>query len=296
MNRAVRERFAFDGIGTAWSIESDRPLGPALEARVLREVEEYDRIWSRFRPDSLVTRLAASGGAADFGDTAPPLLGLLTELCRRTGGAVTPLIGGSLEHLGYGADYRLVPREGHLAAPPADALTVRGTTVTLDRPATIDVGAAGKGQLVDLVTAVLADAGHTSVLVDGGRDLRAAGAPVRVALEHPFDATAAIGVLELRDGALCASAVNRRSWHGLAGPNAGRLLHHVLDGRTGAPVTETAATWVLAADAMTADALATALFFVEPAALQDAYDFGYVRMRSNGLADHSRDLPGELFR
>jgi thiamine biosynthesis lipoprotein len=70
----------------------------------------------------------------------------------------------------------------------------------------------------------------------------------------------------------------------------------VLDARTGRPVETVAATWVLAASAMIADALATALFFVGPEVLADAYDFRYVRMRTDGVADWSPDLPGEVFR
>jgi thiamine biosynthesis lipoprotein len=47
---------------------------------------------------------------------------------------------------------------------------------------------------------------------------------------------------------------------------------------------------------MLADALATALFFVGPEALADAYAFEYVRMRTDGVADWSAGLPGEVFR
>jgi thiamine biosynthesis lipoprotein len=47
---------------------------------------------------------------------------------------------------------------------------------------------------------------------------------------------------------------------------------------------------------MLADALATALFLVPPEVLEDAYDFRYVRMRTDGVASWSPDLPGELFR
>ena len=51
------------------------------------------------------------------------------------------------------------------------------------------------------------------------------GAPQRIGLEHPFDPRRAIGVWEVTDAALCASATNRRAW--------GDGLHHVLDARTG---------------------------------------------------------------
>ena len=72
-------------------------------------------------------------------------------------------------------------------------------------------------------------------------------------------------------------------------------LHHVLDGRTGLPVREVAATWVLASSALVADGLATALFLAEPAALAERYAFRYVRMFTDGTAEWSADLPGEVF-
>ena len=282
---------AFDAIGTAWRITTDDPLSPGLRGAVDALVEEYDRTFSRFRPDSAVTRLAATGGPVDLGPWAPPLLDLLLRLARSTAGAMTPLVGGALEHLGYGPGYRLDAGEGYRAAPAIDALQVDGTVVTLGVPAVLDVGAAGKGQLVDLVAGLLADAGHTTFAVDASGDLRAAGRPVQVALEHPFDAAAAVGVVDLRDGAIAGSAPNRRAWTA----TDGRRLHHVLDGRTGRPVDTVAATWAVAGSAMLADALATALFVAPPEALEADFAFAWLRMATDGRAHWSPDLRGEVF-
>lgn len=300
--------YRFEAIGTAWSIGTAKPVAPVERAEVARIVADYDAIWSRFRSDSAVSRLDG-GGSADLGPTAGTLLGLLLRLADATAGAVSPLLGRPLEHLGYDSAYRLTPRPGYRTPPAAEILRVDGDRVTLGAPALIDVGSAGKGQLVDLVVAVLVAAGHESVLVDAGGDLRAVGAPVGVALEHPYDPSMAIGVMELRDGALCASAVTRRSWDA---PDGRGRLHHVLDGRTGAPVTEVAATWVAAPTALVADALATALFFLDPDAVLDealtgglpgASDddpqpaaTGAVRMLTDGRATASGDLVGALFR
>jgi FAD:protein FMN transferase len=282
---------AFDAIGTAWRITTDAPLQPALRHEVDDLVEQYDRTFSRFRPDSAVTRLAETGGPVDLGPWAPPLLDLLIRLAARTEGAMTPLVGGALEHLGYGPGYRLDAEEGYRGAPPIDALRVDGSIVSLDAPAVLDVGSAGKGQLVDLVAGLLAAAGHAAFTVDASGDLRSAGAAVRVALEHPFDPTAAIGVVEVRDGAIAGSAPNRRAWTA----SDGRRLHHVLDGRTGVPVDTVAATWAVAGSAMLADALATALFLVPPAVLEDVFAFTWLRMATDGRAHWSPGLPGEVF-
>lgn len=283
------ERVAFDAIGTRWRITTDEPIGPALRSRIDAVVDGYDRTWSRFRPDSAVTALAEGGGPLDLGPEAAPLLGLLERLRALTGGAMDPLVAASLARLGYGP--RAGPADGFLPAPRA-AVRVEGHTVTVRPPALLDVGSAGKGQLADLVAGELRAAGHERVVVDASGDIVVAGRPLTVALEHPFDPAAAIGVVVVTEGAVAGSAVNRRVWTG----DAGRRLHHVLDARTGAPVGTVAATWVLAATAMLADALSTALFLVEPAVLEPHFAFAWVRMRTDGVVTASAGVPGELFR
>jgi thiamine biosynthesis lipoprotein len=290
MTAGARTSTTFDAIGTRWTLTAAEPMTVALLDRVHAVIADYDAAWSRFRDDSGVARIAR-GESVDLGPTAPPLIALLEDLRQRTDGAVDPFVAASLDHLGYGPRGSLRPAEGWLPAPRADVRR-SGTTVSVEPPALLDVGSAGKGQLVDLVAAELAAAGLRDVLVDAGGDLRVAGNPLRVALEHPFDPEAAIGVVEVQDGAIAGSAVNRRDWS----LDGGRRLHHVLDARTGRPVETVAATWAIAETAMLADALATALFFVGPEVLAEAYDFRYVRMRTDGVADWSADLPGEVFR
>jgi len=75
-------------------------------------------------------------------------------------------------------------------------------------------------------------------------------------------------------------------------------LHHIVDPRTGEPVRDVAATWVIAGSAMVADGLATALFFTSPAqtrTLAAAFGADWLRVRSDGSAHWSTTLEGELF-
>ncbi|MGU7670346.1 hypothetical protein ACV2X7_27670, partial [Escherichia coli] len=50
--------WTFDAIGTAWSIDTEEPLSATARAAVATVVNDFDREWSRFRDDSLVTALA----------------------------------------------------------------------------------------------------------------------------------------------------------------------------------------------------------------------------------------------
>jgi thiamine biosynthesis lipoprotein len=252
-------------------------------------VEAFDRTYSRFREDSLVTRIAASPGVHGFPDDADALFELYRVLYTATDGAVSPLVGRALEQLGYDRGYSLRAEPVRAAVPRwEDSFFWRDGALTTVRPVVLDVGAAGKGYLVDIVGGVLAEHGIDRFVIDASGDiLHRGGAPIRVALEHPLDTSKAIGVIELADGSLCASASNRRAW--------GDGLHHIIDATTGLPVSRVIATWAMAPTGLVADGLATALFVAEPARLAEHLDFTFVRMFADGRVDHSPDLDGELF-
>lgn len=276
----------FEAIGTHWEIAAASPLPESDRAAVRREIGRFDREWSRFRPDSDVTRLGHRGGTLSSPD-AGAMLDVYRELSSATDGAVNPLVAEGLSALGYDADYSLLAGDP-VVAPAAweERLSWTDGAVTASAPALLDVGALGKGRLIDRVMGVLA-AVPGDVVVDAGGDIRARGAATRIGLEHPYDPAKAIGVVTIQDEALGASAINRRSW--------GDGLHHVLDARTGLPVETWAATWAIAPTAMTADAAATALFFDGGPALAAAWGVEWVRMSTDGRVQRSPGCRAELF-
>jgi len=278
---------SFTAIGTHWEIDSREPLPTAVLAAVTERCESFDSTYSRFRDDSLVARIAAEPGRFEFPADAPPLFDLYGRLYAATGGAVSPLVGAALENLGYDRGYSL-----RQTAPATrvvdwdDAFAWDGTALSTLRPATVDVGAAGKGYLVDLVAGVLRQHGLTEFTIDASGDmLHVSSAPLQVGLEHPLDSKRAIGIIPLQNQAMASSATNRRVWGD---------LHHVIDVTTGLPTRNVIATWAIAENAMLADGLATALFF-EGAGLQASFDFEFVRMFATGRIEHSAGFAGELF-
>jgi FAD:protein FMN transferase len=187
-------------------------LDHGLRQLILKRIDDFERTYSRFRDDSLVAHIAAAheGGRFVFPEDSTVLFDLYDRLYEATGGgAVDPLVGRRLELLGYDRMYSLIPapaavREAEaLARPKWSSDFIRdGTTVITHAPLVIDVGAAGKGYLVDLVSEVLQTARVTDHLIDGSGDLRHSGQPpIRIGLEHPFDPTLVIGVSNLRDAA-----------------------------------------------------------------------------------------------
>ncbi|WP_431320077.1 FAD:protein FMN transferase [Rhizobium sp. YTU87027] len=286
-------RFRFEAIGTSWEIDTPAPIDAGIRQELLGIVSRFDCTYSRFRKDSIIARIseAVDGGSFTFPSEAEPMFDLYDRLHAATDGAVDPLIGRDLELLGYDREYFLSPRLRDDSLPraswPRDVVR-KGSELSTRRPLTIDLGAVGKGYLVDLVADVLETAGVRDFIVDGSGDMRHLGrSALEVGLEHPLDPTMVIGIAKLLNRSLCASAANRRQWGG--------NLHHVLDGRTGEPTMDVIATWAIADDAATADGLATALFFGSASRLATAFDFSYVRMFADGRVEASKDFEGELF-
>jgi thiamine biosynthesis lipoprotein len=288
MSTATRVVWGFEAIGTQWEIETDAELGPAARTAVEHAIAAFDRDWSRFRPDSLVSSLARGAGVVPAPPDAADMFALFAEAAEATDGAVNPLVGHSLEHLGYDADYSFRSM-GPLPAPRdwRERLAWTSERMVLTEPAMIDVGALGKGRLVDIVLDIVAQWTEGDVVVDASGDIAMRGAPVRIALEHPFDPSRAIGVVEVTDAALCASATGRRAW--------GDGLHHVIDARSGLPVRTIAATWAIAPTAMRADAAATALFFDGGPELAARWGVEWVRMTTDGRVEWSPAVRAELF-
>lgn len=280
----------FGAIGTHWEIDTGTALNADAKGVITKRIEEYDRVYSRFREDSVVTSLAREAQTVVLPDDAQDLFALYGALYEATGGSLSPLVGDTLNHLGYDASYRLTSLPGPAVPPPAfeDVISLEGTTLTTYRPVTIDIGAAGKGYLVDIVARLLDDEGINQYTIDASGDLRHRGhTPERVGLENPRATDHLLGVAEVSNRALAASATNRRAW--------GDGLHHIVDALTGLPTRSVEATFVIADTAAMADGLATALCMVSPERLRQVGEFDWLIMSSDGSLEASPDFPGEVF-
>ncbi|OPC69897.1 hypothetical protein BAZ12_08715 [Elizabethkingia miricola] len=289
--------YEFEAIGTQWYIGTEEPLKTSVKQRLHQRIDVFDKTYSRFRSNSLITTIATAttGGKFQFSEDASPLFELYDKLHRITEGKVEPLIGSELELLGYDAKYSLQanPQAGYFHSDKQlpdwkkDVLR-EGNCLITERPVTIDVGAAGKGYLVDILSEILIEENINEFVIDGGGDIRHKGdTEYIIGLEHPANREMVIGTAPLKDSAICASASNRRKW--------GNDLHHILNGRTGKPVEDVIATWVIAENALIADGLATALFFVGAEKLQPFFNFSTVRVFNDMSIDVSENFHGTLF-
>ncbi len=290
-------KFEFEAIGTHWQIDIYETLSPEKEADVLTQIKQridvFDKNYSRFRADSLVTEMSERAGEYVLPDDAEAMMGIYEKLFVLTGGLLTPLIGQVMVDSGYDAKYSL-QQSRELEKPPLwdDVLSYTHPRLEVKKPVLLDFGAAGKGYLIDLVGEVLEQNDITDFCIDAGGDIlhkHTEETPMyvlRVGLENPEDFSQVIGVCNLSNKSLCASAGSRRKWQN---------FHHIINPETLKSPQEILGTWVVAGSTLVADAIATSLFFVSPQTLTPHYNFEYVILYSDHSVLQSSNFPGELF-
>ncbi|RYX79196.1 FAD:protein FMN transferase [bacterium] len=282
-----KHSITFDAIGTQWSIDSNVQLSVHVRRAIERCIDQFDYAYSRFRSDSLVAKLNALPTTIVFPDSADVLMQFYHELYDVTNGKVTPLIGAQLVDAGYDEQYSFTPSIVRSLPTWDEAMLWRGSIVQTYQPIVLDVGAAGKGLLVDQIATILDESDYDSYVIDASGDIRHSGRGVeRIGLENPDDPSRVLGIAEVENRSLCASASNRRVW--------GERMHHIFDPTTKQPTNAVRATWVVADDTMTADGIATALFFVDAEKLSQ-WDFMYVRLLADGTVERSENFIGELY-
>lgn len=241
-------------LGTVVEVRASGGNEHAVDAAVVAEIERLNLVFSTYRQDSELCRWRAGEDAA----AGPELVAVLAEAQRwheASGGAFHP----ATERLrAWWLDAQLHDRlsgDPPAAGPlPYDA--TRGQVRRLGDCGGVDLNAIAKGYIVDAALEAGWRVGADSLVVNIGGDLRHRGeGGVRVGVENPLrraDNAPPLGVYTLSNRALATSGSARRGFN-----VAGRWYPHVLDPRTGWPVTAVASISVVAGDAMTADALAT---------------------------------------
>lgn len=286
--------FSFESMGTGWEILIWDSLSPStqasLRANSIAISQDFDQTYSRFISTSLVSRLVNESGVIEVPTDCTHMLHLYLKLYSLSAKKFTPLVGQTLEDMGYDQTYSLKPKKHIRAVPDLDTVVriIDETHIELRKPVVFDFGALGKGYAVNLVKTYLEKQGVKRFLVNGSGDIAYAGngEPITVGLEHPLDTTKVIGSIEMRSGAMCSSGANRRVW----GP-----YHHIIDPQLLSSPTDILATWVIADSATIADALATALFLCPPELFSAVYSFEYCLLNKNMRVKRSAGFHATLY-
>ena len=274
----------------------------ALADAVEKTLEDLDRTFSTWRPDSEISRINAAEAGVEL---------LISDDLRRVldeARAVHELSGGAL-------DIALLPLatawgfQGETEAAPPSSATLAATLAYTgmqrlvfsedgarlrkrDARQGLDVSALAKGYAVDRLGDLLLAAGASHFLVEFGGEIlalgeRPGGGPWRVAVEPAGPGQPAVA-LALSNAAVATSGDYRNHV-----TIDGRRLGHVLDPVTGRPAEAgVVAATVIADNAQRADALATAFLVMDEAAafgLADTLGVGLRRVTRGEQGLVSRD-------
>lgn len=240
--------YEFRATGTTWWLRSDG-APPSLMALVEHLVREYEARLSRFVADSALSRLNRERRVED--DVLATVVGAAEAARRLTDGAFDARVGAAVCAAGYDRSFDALDRTtGPVGVDGRrPAVLLLGTTVLLLGQGTIDLGGIAKGWIVDRAAELLGEAG--ACVVDGGGDIRAAGDD---RVEWPIGVGDGLAV-GLHEGAVATSSTLERRWRTASGE-----AHHIVDPERSGPSSERVTTAVVvASDAATADALATAV-------------------------------------
>jgi thiamine biosynthesis lipoprotein len=264
----------------------------ALEAAV-REVLRIEAKYSRYRDDSVVSRINAMAGSGQWvpvDDETHTLLGFADALYRQSDGLFDITSGILRQAWDFRA--KTLPDQSQL-----DQLLTRIGWQRVERqdeairlPAAgmeIDFGGFGKEYAADRAATLLEERGVAHGYVNLGGDIRAMGPqPDGVAwligVQNPRRPGEVIATIPVRQGALATSGDYERYFE-----HKDRRYCHVLDPRTGWPVSHWSSVSVLAPLAVVAGSYATITMLKQESGL----DF----LRAAGMTHLCVDADGTVF-
>lgn len=259
-------------MGARASLAIAHPEAPRLIAAARAEIDRLEDVFSLHRPDSALARLNRDGAL----DAPPAELVTLLALCARvhaaTGGAFDPSVQPLWQALAEAGARGREADPAALAAARArigfDAVEISSARIRFGRPGmALTLNGIAQGCVADRVAALLAAEGLADALVETGEvhalGRRPDGTPWRVGIVARKDdqgGDAPARRIGLSNRALAVSSPTGT----LVDPTTG--AGHILDPRTGVPVSARDLVAVSAPQAAVADALSTALCIIDDSA------------------------------
>jgi len=231
------------------------------------ELARIDRVASRFRYDSEVSRLnALAGSAVEISADLLEAIEVALAMAAATDGLVDPTVGVAMTRLGYDRDFSLVRPgvDGDLplaqAAPGWRSVSVdrKRRVVTVPENTILDLGATAKALAADRAATSIHRRLGCGTLVSLGGDAATAGpAPAGgfvIGIADACTSPIASEAVSISSGGLASSGIGVRQWR-----LGTHRVHHIVDPTTCLPatsywrvVTTTAGTCVQANAASTA--------------------------------------------
>lgn len=276
-NKEARgEFFAFDTFitVTAWGEDSEAAI-----AAVRETVERKERIFSvNGSGEEGISKLNAERSAVFYGSDARFILRCI-ELCRETDGAFNPALYPVSVLWGFTSGDPHVPESSALkrALPLCDpeAISVRyendALSVELEEGMLLDLGAAAKGYISDMIREALAKLDIGGAVINLGGNVvtvgqKNGGQLFYIGIADPDEPSSLLCALRTGENCVVTSGAYQRNF-----TENGVLYHHILDPVTGMPAANgVISVTVISEDGTLADALSTA-FYVNGVSFAEEY-------------------------
>jgi len=243
----------------------DHDAAAAAAGATLQHMAELEALLSRYRDESEVSRLNATGRVDGASQALVDVLRLSEQIAQLGEGAFDVSIQPLLDLYRGGSELPGgLALEGALESVDHRAIEMDGTTIRFARPGMrLTLDGIGKGYIVDRGVDVLRERGYPNVFVEAGGDLvaggdKGGGTPWRIGIRHPRAGLALHARFDARNRAVATSGDYMQPF------TRDFSQHHILDPRTGRSAPELASATVVAPDAATADGLATLVMVLGP--------------------------------
>jgi len=267
-------KLSFHALGTTCEIQyaaSTDTQAKTFETKAQDWVKSFEEKYSRFKPDSLLSKINKAAGL-DWTDIDPEMelmLNLCDSLYFTTQGILDPTTLPLIRLWNWKSENPVIPSTLEIN----EALSKTGWKKVERSPGKIrlpekgmalDFGGFGKEYAVDYVAQIALEHGITSALVDFGHDIRTLGTPPgrpawHIGLENPLKPGTHQSSLAIAGSKGIASSGDyiRSFIHN------GKRYGHIIDPRTGWPVSHGCLqSTIVASSCLMAGALSTASFIL----------------------------------
>lgn len=249
--------------------EAENAIGLAFE-----EIDRLNNVLSHYEANTPVAELNSEGKIVTPAPEVGEMIARSLYFNQQTGGAfditVKPLIDLYKNSFASNHEPTDTEIEAVLKNVGSQHIQMQGKQISFARP---DMGVTldgiGKGYIVDRASEVLAQNGVTNHLINAGGDIRtrghaAAGKQWTVAIQDPKKSKEYPDIITMGDGAIATSG-NYEIFY-----DREKIFHHIISSKTGHSPNYFNSVTVTAASVMDADAMATAVFVMDP---QDGVKF-----------------------
>lgn len=245
----------------------------ALAQQAIDEVQRIEAKYSRYQPDSIVSRINASAGQPEpisVDEETAHLLGFADQLHQFSDGLFDITSGILRRAWDFKSGKPPAPEQLAALLPCVGWSQVErsGEQIRLPRPGMqLDFGGFGKEYAADRAATLLQQQGVRHGLVNLGGDIRVIGprtdgSPWWLGIQHPRQSERTIASVPLREGGLATSGDYERYFI-----HEGLRYCHILDPRTGWPVRHWQSVSVVAPACLAAGAITTVGMLKGPTAL-----------------------------